>query len=377
MSQLIIPLTPSDARDGQYFGRNVAVEGNYALVAAPGALGGGNMTIGAVYLYDFSDPANIIETKLQAPQPMIDDHFGVSIAMDNQRAIVGAPFMSAQSEVNSAAYVYDFSDPNNIEVITIPSPTPDRRYDFGYDVDLSGDLALVSDPLARKVYVYDISSPDAVEQVVVLEDPGSGNSFGFGINAAISGNTVVVTGSNLFSFGTSSNYIYDISDPDNLIQTAVPTPSWTILPTNDDFSIDGNRAILGFDDFSSTSSVVAYDMTDVASPIGFPVDHPDDDFLSGLSTAIDGNIVAIAGYSSDGIRLFDITDLNHISLLPPLVTPPGTGWGFSVDISGDWVITGDFNPDDGIAYLINIPEPASVSWLAGAVLALRRRHHSS
>ena len=68
----------------------MALSGSTALV---GALydddGGANS--GSAYLYDFSDPCNIIETKLTASDADTWDNFGLSMALSGYTAIVGAP----------------------------------------------------------------------------------------------------------------------------------------------------------------------------------------------------------------------------------------------------------------------------------------------
>jgi len=58
-------LTASDAAAGDWFGCSVAISGTTALVGAWSNDDAGPDS-GSAYLYDFSDPCNIIEIKLTA-----------------------------------------------------------------------------------------------------------------------------------------------------------------------------------------------------------------------------------------------------------------------------------------------------------------------
>ena len=58
-------LTASDAAAGDSFGRSVAISGTTALVGAFYDDDAGSAS-GSAYLYDFSDPCSITETKLTA-----------------------------------------------------------------------------------------------------------------------------------------------------------------------------------------------------------------------------------------------------------------------------------------------------------------------
>jgi len=82
-------LTASDAATYDDFGASVAISGSTALVGASGNNDAGGSS-GSAYLYDFSDPCNIIETKLTASDAAAFDHFGVSVAISGSTAIVGA-----------------------------------------------------------------------------------------------------------------------------------------------------------------------------------------------------------------------------------------------------------------------------------------------
>ncbi|MHC4240276.1 MAG: FG-GAP repeat protein, partial [Planctomycetota bacterium] len=57
------------------------------------------------YLFDFSDPCNIIESKLTASDAAAGDQFGISVAISGNTAIVGAYKDESAGNNSCSAYV--------------------------------------------------------------------------------------------------------------------------------------------------------------------------------------------------------------------------------------------------------------------------------
>ncbi|GAG32200.1 unnamed protein product, partial [marine sediment metagenome] len=89
-------LTASDAAAFDRFGAFVALSGTTAIVGAYYNDDAGSNS-GSAYLYDFSDPCSIIETKLTASDAAAGDQFGRSVAISGTTAIVGAHWVANAS----------------------------------------------------------------------------------------------------------------------------------------------------------------------------------------------------------------------------------------------------------------------------------------
>jgi hypothetical protein len=61
---------------------------------------------GSAYLFDFSDPCNIIETKLTASDAAEGDEFGVSVAISGSTTIVGAAGNDDAGDNSGSAYLF-------------------------------------------------------------------------------------------------------------------------------------------------------------------------------------------------------------------------------------------------------------------------------
>jgi len=87
-------LTPSDSRVFDSFGRAVGIDGNYALVGAPGA---GAQGRGQAYIFAWDGASWSEQALLTASDGAPWGEFGYAVAIHGDAAIVGA---------NGAAYVF-------------------------------------------------------------------------------------------------------------------------------------------------------------------------------------------------------------------------------------------------------------------------------
>lgn len=165
--------------------------------------------------------------------------FGEAVAVDGNRALIGAPRESTNATNAGAAYLFDISNPDNpVQLSKLIPPVGDTNDFFGDDVDLSGDLAIVSaffdDDMgldAGAVWVFDISDPanPLIVSKIVNPDGGSGDRFGWRL--ALEGTTAVITEviGDEPERDTGSAYIYDLSDP------ASPVRTDTLIASDADF----------------------------------------------------------------------------------------------------------------------------------------------
>src|ERR1041385_4977272 len=90
----VTEVSPPDPVDGQFYGLSVAISDNIAVVGAPVSflwwLGSGP-TNGAAYVYAKTDAGWVLQQKLVASDSVPGDEFGYAIAMAGDTIVVGAP----------------------------------------------------------------------------------------------------------------------------------------------------------------------------------------------------------------------------------------------------------------------------------------------
>lgn len=141
-------LTASDPVAHAVFGRSVAVDGTRILIGAPGATGSAGGT-GAVYVFERGASGWDAVGKIVAADGAAGDEFGSAVALDGDRALIGAasgdgiPFVTD----SGAAYVFEYANGSWIETGKLLEPLHGQHLDdFGRVVDLSGDRAIIGVP---------------------------------------------------------------------------------------------------------------------------------------------------------------------------------------------------------------------------------------
>ena len=138
----ITKLAPDDAAAGDFFGQSVATDGRFVLVGAPGE-NRTRDTPGAAYVFDAVTGQQL--RKLTATDGEADDLFGYSVAIDGRFALIGAVLDDDLAANSGAAYLFDLTTGEQLDKLT----AADGGFadDFGWSVDLSGDVIVAGSPL--------------------------------------------------------------------------------------------------------------------------------------------------------------------------------------------------------------------------------------
>lgn len=135
-------LTASDGSGTDYFGTSVDIEGDLAIIGAPGNDEGGD-NYGAAYIFYNDSGTWTQQQKLIGPEGgVMGSGYGDDVAIDDSFAMVSA---SWGADMNGCVYLYQYdgSEWNNLYYI---APWTDGSHTFGKTVSISGDVALVGDP---------------------------------------------------------------------------------------------------------------------------------------------------------------------------------------------------------------------------------------
>lgn len=191
-------LQASDGAAVDNFGVSVALsEGNALIGALNAAVGGSHQ--GAAYLFGESNGTWSQTQKLTASDGAAQDDFGAWVSLDGATALVGAPGASVNGNAyQGAAYVYEESGGSWTQTQKLTASDGAANDDFGA-VTLAGDTALVG---ARgAVYLFADSGGTWTQTEKVTPSDGPAN-ISFGWNNAID-DGVLLAGCELCNVGTN------------------------------------------------------------------------------------------------------------------------------------------------------------------------------
>ena len=370
-------LIADDGESGDSFGIAVAIDGNTVLVGARGDDHDGH-----------HECWQRLPLRRHHRQPARQTHrfddglnqfgdFGVSTAIDSNKAIIGTRA--------NGAYFFDLTDPTQPVKKTrfVSSDKSSFRHQFGSQVAVSGDIAIVTapgksnsaseGPSFGRAYIYDLTRPARTIELAKIDGP---HSSSFGSSVAIDGNLALIgaQGDDTLGFNTNvgSAFLFDLTDPAHPVQLSklIASDPGVFDRFGSSVAIEGNVAIVGTEISGGPGRAYLFDITDPTHPIEVAKLTASDGFrqdLFGGSVAIDGNMVIIGakldddhGPRSGSAYLFDIADLNNIVEIAKLTASDGVKFrrfGTSVGISGNTAVIGTLGIS---AYVFTVPEPTAV-----------------
>ncbi|MCW9026823.1 MAG: cadherin domain-containing protein, partial [Thiovulaceae bacterium] len=312
-------LDASDAELDDRFGSSVDISSDYMVIGAPNEDGGALSDGGSVYLYkkDITGISTQL-TKITATTPKISEYFGYSVAIDSNVIVVGAP-EGASASGDAYIYLIDANSSVSLPPQQINSGAPSNGDSFGSSVAISGNYILVGAPNNASAYLYKLDVNQTATLVDTITEVGlvAGDSYASSI--AIDGNYILI-GAKDKSVTSNSNgvvYFYEIdtaSDTANLLGT------------------------------QNLSAVVDYD-------------------YFGSSVSISGNYAVVGAHGIDTVAtdagmvyLYEITSgspstVAKVDEFAPNIAPDslavGDYFGYSLDISGEYIIAGAYKKDSG------------------------------
>lgn len=276
----VVKLTPSDAAAGDYFGNCVSVNGNYAIVGARHSNANG-----AAYIFTPNEVDHNKwdqQAKLTASDGETFDLFGHSVSVSDDYAIVGAYADDDNGSVSGSAYIFRKSDilgdPNWYQQCKLTASDGAAGDHFGCSVSIKGDYAIVEahhdddkGSSSGSAYIFKksdiLGDPNWYQQCKLTASDGAAGDY-FGHSAvSVSGSYAIVGafGDDDKGDDSGSAYIFKRSETPS-------DPNWyeqVKLSASDgapgDYfgisaSIDGDYAIVGasYDNANGSLSGSAY-----------------------------------------------------------------------------------------------------------------------
>jgi hypothetical protein len=135
-------LQPADGDSGDHFGGDVALEGDTAVISAGGDDDNGNDS-GSAYVFTRTGGVWSQQTKLMPADGDAGDRFGSGVALDGNTALIGASLDDANGAASGSAYVFTRTGDAWSERAKLLATDGKVGDLFGYSVALDGDKALI------------------------------------------------------------------------------------------------------------------------------------------------------------------------------------------------------------------------------------------
>lgn len=256
-------LTPSDGAYMDYFGTSVSISGDYVIVGVPSD---SHSVTNAGSAYIFEKPTgewtDMNETtKLTASDAASWDYFGCQVAIDGNYAIIGASGDDDNGNGSGSAYIFERVSGTWTQQAKLLASDTLYLYDsFGCSVSISGDYVIVGaygddDPGSERGSAYIFKKPAGGwvngTQTAKLTASDGAYDDGLGRSVSIDGNYAIVDslGNDANGIDSGAAYIFEkpVTGWVNSTETCKLVAS--DAAANDGFGIDvdikGDRAIVG------------------------------------------------------------------------------------------------------------------------------------
>ncbi len=280
---------------GDEFGRDVDVDGDTLIVGAP-LTDGASIGSGVAYLWrDSGGGSWALEQELAGSGTLVsNDEFGTAVAVDADRALVGAPMAVVETvddEYDAAGTVYGFSRTGSIWVESdrLVASTLDENDHFGTAVDLDGNYAVVGAPDdtdtgvgAGVGYVFFHNGSAFVEQQKIIPADGvAGDRFATAV--AIAGDTALFaapfkTESSQANAGAVYVFVRSGSSWSEQAKLTESTPTASaefgsvVAATTDTIAVKGRNGAVSLFTRSGTTWTLESELSHTDGAVGFQIE---------------------------------------------------------------------------------------------------------
>jgi len=355
---------------GDEYGKSISVDGDYAVVGAPGY----KNSQGCAYVLHYSGTSWEYIALLSANNGTKGDNFGNSVSISGSTIVIGANGVDSAA---GAAYIFEkplsgWTDMKELAELNISNDL--KGSNFGFSVDIYINVIIVGaygrvdggiDPGHAYIFVKPANGWHNMTQTAKLaaSDPSAGSRFGYSVSIY---DDVAIVGAYQDSekgAAAGSAYVYQkpASGWVDMTQTAKLTASdgGNFASFGESVCIYGDLIVAGAsgDDDNGSYSGAAYvfekptngwaNMTQTAKLKASDAIH--NNYLGSAVTISSDVIVVGADYfSSAYVYIRPVSgwaDMTQTAKLKPSVGVKGEQFGNSICISGDMIVVGA-NRDD-------------------------------
>jgi len=250
-------LLASDGEDWDWFAHSVSISGDYALVGADR-----DEDMGSAYVFKYDGVSWIEEQKLIASDGEVDDVFGWSVSLDGDYAIIGAP----GNDVGGSAYVFKYNGTSWIEEQKLIASDSELLDHFARSVSINNNKALIgargNDENKGSAYVFKYNGTSWIEEQKLIASDGEEGDF-FGWSVSIDGDNALIGApkDDDTHIDSGAAYVFKYNGTCwNQEQKLTASDSEEIDNFGLSVSINNNKALIGapFDDDNGIESGSAY-----------------------------------------------------------------------------------------------------------------------
>jgi hypothetical protein len=382
-----------NAGAGDELGRSISIEGNFAVVGAPGFLNSAGHAVGAAYVYRFSGTSWTFMQQLVAFDGSAADQFGGSVSIGGDGVIVVGAYEDDHTTFGADSgsvyvYRYDFASQLFLLEQKLISGDANAGDIFGRSVsNISGFIIVGANGdqengvNAGAAYIFEYTGVWTQAAKLLPANVSTGDAYGFDVN--ISDGPVAIVGSiyDNNSNGTSagSAYIFRRVSASWILEDHIMAATHGSIGDNFGVkvAVDGGRAIIGahMDDTNGNLSGIAYifdraqgGSTWSETAVLLASDGaPNDRF--GASVSLDGDTAVVGssfesdnGYLAGAGYVFQLdatSTWTELTKLEASDAQAGDRLGFSIDVDGYNIAVGAWRDSDmateaGSAYFFTI-----------------------
>lgn len=250
---------------GDYFGWDVELNNNMALIGAPNADGMSSGDVaGAAFVYEFDGNSWQFIERLYGFNSGYLDKFGYSVSLFNDKALVGAPGHSNNATApDGAAFIFKMQGTSWLLIDEISASVASDYQYFGISVSLGDKQALIGaqgdDGNKGAAYVFDeveiYGQTHWIQTNKITASDGQALQR-FGFSVALDGKRALIgaVGDNEHGTNAGTAYVYQYTDNTWQAQHKLSHPD---IENNDTFgrSVDlsGNHLIVGTDNYDTNN----------------------------------------------------------------------------------------------------------------------------
>ena len=326
------------------FGTSVSIDEGIAIVGDPCA--------DTAYLFDVTTGEQLFILHGD------NARFGQSVDIAGGVALVGAPSDSRNVERGGAAYAFDVATGEKLYVLS--PPVGDSMDGFGVSVALDGNTALVASSIGEKdAFVFD--SRNGVH-LQTIHRPTFGYNFGNDLD--VQGNIAIIGAPYNGDTKDGQVYLFDVVTGE-LLNTFAPPGNTTRPYFGGSVDIDGGLVAIGeypaFKAYNGSGAVDVFDLETNELLVEVISDDPSSVDFFGSPVALSDGILAVGAVNDSStaigtagaLHLFNVGTGERLRKFPGEITNMGFGSAVSAQ-TGD-VVVGAW----GSAFVIPIPEPST------------------
>ncbi|MDJ0845580.1 hypothetical protein [Crocosphaera sp.] len=185
------PLLHSERKVNDHFGWSVAISGNYAVIGCKGN-DGQYSNVGAAYIYELQGEEWKEPQKIQSSQPKENDYFGTAVAISENWAMISG------TADGGSVHVFKWIDGNWIFQEKLQPPDIQARDEFGCSLAISGNKVIVGSQGRDNegcAYIFELTGETwHFQSQIKANDTVTKDKFGCSV--ALSGDVAIIGAEN-------------------------------------------------------------------------------------------------------------------------------------------------------------------------------------